>query len=114
MLTRLIPLVASAALAMSASALAEDGQRRWLAGDHHVHSIYSARYKPDSAHPERAPAPIIGEDPSHTVLQNVQMAQRFGLDWMVATDHSGPHHSALNHDKAWPDVVAARGRRCQV
>lgn len=88
---------------------AEDmGQRRWLAGDHHVHSIYSARYEADPDHPERLPTPVIGGDSSHTVLRNAEMARRFGLDWMVSTDHGGPGHSVLNHDRAWPDVVAAR------
>ncbi|KPH66703.1 phosphoesterase [Novosphingobium sp. ST904] len=86
----------------------EAAQRRWLAGDHHVHSIYSARYEADPEHPERVPEPVIGGDSSHTILQNIQMARRFGLDWMVATDHGGPGHSALNHDRAWPDVAAAR------
>lgn len=82
--------------------------RRWLAGDHHVHSIYSARYRADPAHPDRLPEPEIGGDSAHTILQNAQMARRFGLDWMVSTDHGGPGHSALNHGRAWPDLVAAR------
>lgn len=90
-------------------ACAEEARdRRWLAGDHHVHSIHSARYEADPEHPQRLPEPIIGGDSSHTILQNVQMAQRFGLEWMVSTDHGGPGHSALNHDRAWPDLVAAR------
>lgn len=82
--------------------------RRWLAGDHHVHSIYSARYSNDPATPDQPPAPIIGGDSSHTIEQNAQKARSFGLDWMVATDHGGPGHSALNSARAWPDVVAAR------
>lgn len=85
-----------------------DKERRWLAGDHHVHSIYSARYREDPAHPDRPPVPEIGGDSAHTILQNTQMARRFGLDWMVSTDHGGPGHSALNHARAWPDLVAAR------
>jgi hypothetical protein len=95
-------------LATPASAQSE-GERRWLAGDHHVHSIYSTRYRPDPAHPDRLPEPVIGGDSSHTIVQNAQMAKRFGLDWMVSTDHGGPNHSALNHARAWPDIVAARG-----
>ena len=94
-------------LAAPAAAQSEEG-RRWLAGDHHVHSIYSARYRPDPAYPDRPPVPLIGGDSAHTILQNAQMARRFGLDWMVSTDHGGPRHSALNHARAWPDVVAAR------
>lgn len=103
-------LLASAiALVQALPAYAEEAdRRRWLAGDHHVHSIYSARYEADPEHPERLPDPVIGGDSSHTIRQNAEMARRFGLDWMVATDHGGPGHSALNHDRAWPDVVAAR------
>ncbi len=86
----------------------DTSQRRWLAGDHHVHSVYSARYEPDPEHPDRVPEPIIGGDSAHTILQNVRMGRRFGLAWMVSTDHGGPHHSGLNYDRAWPDVVAAR------
>ena len=97
------------AFTLASPAAAQDGERRWLAGDHHVHSIYSARYHADPAHPDQPPAPVIGGDSSHTILQNAQTARRFGLDWMVSTDHGGPHHSALNHARAWPDVVAARG-----
>jgi hypothetical protein len=98
-----------AALGLSASAFAEPASpRRWLAGDHHVHSIYSARYDESAAAPGVAPAPIVGGDSSHTIRRNAEMARRFGLDWMVATDHGGPRHSALNYAHAWPDVVAAR------
>jgi len=104
---RLLPLAIVLAHAPLAHA-EETGKRRWLAGDHHVHSIYSARYEADSEHPERVPDPVIGGDSSHTILQNAQMARSFGLDWMVTTDHGGPRHSALNHDHAWPDVEAAR------
>jgi hypothetical protein len=82
--------------------------RHWLAGDHHVHSIYSASYPIDPATPDKPPAPVIGGDSAHTVVQNAQKARSFGLDWMVATDHGGPGHSALNYARAWPDVVAAR------
>ncbi len=102
-------LAAALALTQASPGMAQDAsQRSWLAGDHHVHSIYSARYEADPEHPDRVPEPIIGGDSAHTVLQNVRMGKSFGLDWMVSTDHGGPHHSALNHDRAWPDVVAAR------
>lgn len=102
-------LALSLLVGLSMPAAAQSGAgRRWLAGDHHVHSIYSARYREDPAHPDRAPVPEIGGDSAHTILQNARMARRFGLDWMVSTDHGGPGHSALNHARAWPDVVAAR------
>jgi len=100
------------ALALSSSAATAEAQapqaRRWLAGDHHVHSIYSAQYRADPANPDVPPTPIIGGDSSHMILENARMARRFGLDWMVSTDHGGPRHSILNHERAWPDVAAAR------
>ncbi|WP_374297560.1 hypothetical protein [Sphingomonas sp.] len=83
-------------------------ERRWLAGDHHVHSIYSAKYRDASAPGEHPPEPIIGGDSAHTILQNAEMAQRHGLDWMVSTDHGGPHHAQLAYDRAWPNVIVAR------
>lgn len=106
---RLMPVLLAclgfASLAVAAPS--RDAGRHWLAGDHHVHSTYSARYEPaDGAN--LPPAPIIGGDSAHTILRNAQMARHFGLDWMVSTDHGGPLHSRLNHDRAWPDVVAAR------
>ncbi|MHA6718869.1 CehA/McbA family metallohydrolase domain-containing protein [Sphingomonas sp. RS6] len=108
MLRASILILLSLAGLASPAAAQPDRARRWLAGDHHVHSIYSARYREDAAHPDMLPEPEIGGDGIHTILQNAQMARRFGLDWMVSTDHGGPAHSALNHDRAWPDVVAAR------
>lgn len=90
--------------AQSHGAAAE--QRRWLAGDHHVHSIYSAKY--GNADTDRPPDPILGGDSNHSVMQNARMARANGLAWMVATDHGGPHHAQLTYDRAWPDVVAAR------
>lgn len=100
--------LASLLLTLAAPATAQDGERRWLAGDHHVHSIYSARYRADPAHPDQPPRPETGGDSSHTILQNARMARRFGLSWMVSTDHGGPHHSAFYHANAWPDVAAVR------
>ncbi|MGK6320686.1 phosphoesterase [Sphingomonas sp. DT-204] len=100
-------LLAALGLAAPAAGTPRE-ERQWLAGDHHVHSVYSAKYRSDPAHPDQAPTPIIGGDSSHTILQNAQMARRHGLDWMVSTDHGGPGHSELNYARAWPDVVAAR------
>lgn len=98
--------------ALSIAAQPCDGasqRRRWLAGDHHVHSIYSARYGNDGGrHVDGPPRPILGGDSGHTIVQNARMAQQNGLDWMVSTDHGGPRHSQLAYDRAWPDVVAAR------
>jgi hypothetical protein len=99
-------LGAGAASASPADPAAEP--RRWLAGDHHVHSHYSATYPVDPAAPDRRPEPVLGGDGPHTIVQNAAAAARFGLSWMVSTDHGGPNHSQLNHDLAWPELQQAR------
>ena len=84
--------------------------RRWLAGDHHVHSRFSAKYTPDPATPDVPPRPQLGGDGDHTIIQNAEMAHRYGLAWMVSTDHGGPLHSAVNADQAYPELLQARAR----
>lgn len=79
-------------------------ERRWLAGDHHVHSEFSVEYD-TSTNP---PTPIIGGDGIYPIAQNAQNARTYGLDWMVSTDHGGPNHSKLNQDQAYPDLLASR------
>lgn len=61
----------------------------WLAGDHHTHTQYSidARYK---------------------VSHHVGAASRFGLDWIVITDHGRDAHEKVSIDKTLVDVVRAR------
>jgi hypothetical protein len=61
----------------------------YLRGDHHIHSQYS----PDGMNP---------------VSRIVQNAAKYGLDWMVVTDHGGVAHQKLAIDKITPDIVAAR------
>ena len=92
-----------------ADAGADDG-RRWLAGDHHVHSRFSARYTPDPASPEAPPVPELGGDGDHTIVENAEAARRYGLSWMVSTDHGGPLHARLNAEQAWPELLQARAR----
>ena len=82
-------------------------ERQWLAGDHHVHSEFSADYKP-GADPKAPPAPIVGGDSRNTIPTNARMAQQHGLAWMVSTDHGGPNHSQLNRDQAYPELLKAR------
>lgn len=77
---------------------------RWLAGDHHIHSRYSVGYN-DKTNP---PTPIMGADAIYPIPMNAVMARRFGLSWIVATDHGGPDHSKINHDFAYPELQEAR------
>jgi hypothetical protein len=78
-----------------------------LAGDHHVHSWFSVDEKP-SADPAQPPELIKGGDSSHPITTNAKMAAKYGLAWMVATDHGGPNHSKLNRDEAYPELVRSR------
>ena len=81
--------------------------RRWLAGDHHVHSRYSVSYtaNPDGKSP---PTPVIAGDARYPIPTNTAMGAKFGLSWMVATDHGGPNHSKVTRDLAYPELVKSR------
>ena len=61
----------------------------YFRGDHHIHTEYS----PDAMNP---------------VSRIVQNARKYGLDWMVLTDHGGVAHQKLSIDKITPDIAAAR------
>lgn len=87
---------------------AQDEPLEWLAGDHHVHSEFSAGWQKNHRDPTAAPLPVLGGDSAHTTLQNARAAQRFGLSWMVTTDHGGPRHSELNRRIAWPVLEDVR------
>lgn len=84
------------------------GGREWLAGDHHVHSEFSAVYQADPDNPEAIPTPVFGRDGRYSIQKNAEMAQSFGLTWMVSTDHGGPNHSQINHDIAYPALEKSR------
>lgn len=88
-------------------------QRRWLAGDHHVHSWFSVGVKP-AADPSQPPELIKAGDASNPITTNASMAAKHGLSWMVATDHGGPNHSKLNRDEAYPELLRARRETPQV
>jgi hypothetical protein len=79
------------------------GAKRWLAGDHHIHSRYSVGYEETDP-----PTPVVGGDGIYPIPMNAVMARRFGLSWMVATDHGGPNHSKINHDHAYPELLQSR------
>ncbi len=81
-----------------------DGEARWLAGDHHIHSRFSVGWNRDND----PPTPIIGGDAIYPIPMNALMGRRFGLSWTVATDHGGPNHSKVNLERAYPELVLSR------
>ena len=82
-------------------------KRRWLAGDHHVHSRFSVSYTP-AADGVSPPTPVIAGDARYPIPTNAAMAAKFGLSWMVSTDHGGPNHSKVNRDQAYPELLKSR------
>jgi hypothetical protein len=120
-----IPLVATALLATTAfatqainnvgkdqkaeaSALSKEEVKKngptWLAGDHHIHSEWSVGWD-NSQNP---PAPIRGGDAIYPTVKNAENAKKYGLDWMVTTDHGGPNHSKVNLEQAYPELEKSR------
>lgn len=80
------------------------GGRRWLPGDHHVHSEFSVGFD-NSTSP---PTPIIGGDAIYPLAVNAGKAREFGLSWIVSTDHGGPNHSKLDAEERYPSLLRAR------
>lgn len=107
--SRLSSVLSSLVLALACSSVptagrnADDG-RRWLAGDHHIHSRYSVGWN-DSTNP---PTPIIAGDATYPIPTNAEMARKYGLAWMVSTDHGGPNHSKINLEQAYPELRQSR------
>ncbi len=65
------------------------GGFHWLAGDHHIHTLYSS-------------------DAIYRVIDQVRHGRAYGLDWMVITDHGGVQHARIGVEKVNPDIRAAR------
>ncbi|AKT52261.1 PHP domain-containing protein [Arsenicicoccus sp. oral taxon 190] len=63
--------------------------QRWLAGDHHIHTQFSS-------------------DGKYRVIDHVQHASAYGLDWMVITDHGSDQHAKIGVDTVNPLIQAAR------
>jgi hypothetical protein len=61
----------------------------WLAGDHHIHSQYS-------------------NDAMYPVATQVERAARYGLDWLVITDHGNVPFATYSVPPLVADIVAAR------
>lgn len=83
---------------------AQGTERQWLAGDSHIHSHWS----PDYDDTKSPPTPLIGVDGRYSTPVNAYRAQRYGLSWMVTTDHGGPNHSKLNLTRAYAELKASR------
>lgn len=67
------------------------GNDRWYAGDHHIHTKYSP-------------------DAQYEVATQVANARKYGLDWLVITDHGGVAHQKFAIDQVTPDIERARAR----
>lgn len=100
------PLVLLTAIGLGCVAIgaAQDHERRWLAGDSHIHSHWSPGYD-RTVDP---PAPIKGQDAIYPTPVNARRARDFGLQWMVTTDHGGPNHSKLNLTEAYDELRQSR------
>ena len=92
--------VAGVAIVLTASA----PDREWLAGDSHIHSHWSAGF--DSS--RIPPVSLKGQDALYSTPGNAFMARRFGLRWMVTTDHGGPDHAKLNFLQAHRELKLSR------
>ncbi|MFJ2238192.1 PHP domain-containing protein [Streptomyces sp. NPDC087859] len=86
-------VLAAATPAAAAPAAGSAGRRShgllWLAGDHHIHTQYSS-------------------DGKYRVVDQVRQGARYGLDWMVITDHGSTTHAKIGVDKVNPDIKEAR------
>ena len=79
---------------------AQGTERQWLAGDSHIHSHWSPGYD----RTKNPPDPMKGQDAIYSTPTNAAMAKRFGLSWMVTTDHGGPNHSKFNLEQAYAEL----------
>lgn len=98
-----LALLLFAGLAAVAS-VAQEADREWLAGDSHIHSHWSPGYDRTTT----PPTPVLGRDALYPTPLNAQMARKFGLSWMVTTDHGGPLHAKLNLTRAYEELRQSR------
>ena len=96
----LLFVIAAAAIILSA----QTSNRRWLAGDSHVHSHWSPGYD-RSVTPPRI---LKGQDAIYSTPRNVLMAAQHGLSWMVTTDHGGPNHAKFSMTQAYAELKESR------
>jgi hypothetical protein len=101
---RLQLLIIVSAAAGWAALSAVEPERRWLAGDSHIHSHWSVGNDTTKSPPE----PLIGSDARYATPVNAHRARQHGLAWMVTTDHGGPNHSKLNLTRAYAELKVSR------
>ncbi|WP_375404779.1 phosphoesterase [uncultured Sphingomonas sp.] len=92
----------------TASDAAATAGRSWLAGDHHIHSRFSAGYEVDPADPAAPPVPQLGKDGRYPIPTNAERARFHGLRWISTTDHGGPLHAKLNYEQTYPELLRSR------
>ncbi|GAB3715591.1 PHP domain-containing protein [Mariniluteicoccus flavus] len=73
-------------------AYAEDPRLTWLVGDHHVHTQYS-------------------HDAKYLIRQQLDNAQRYGVDWLAFTEHSNFAHAEKGVFSSLKEIQAERARR---
>ncbi len=93
--------------ALSFAAAFAQGGRTWLAGDHHIHSRFSGDY-PKGAKIGDISSYVLGADGIYPIQTNAEMARKFGLAWMVATDHGAPGLSRLHEEQSYPALLKSR------
>lgn len=91
--------------AVAAAAQGSGAGRIWLAGDHHIHSEGSIGLDMSTTPPTQT----VKGDAVYAISLNAEMARRYGLQWIVATDHGGPTHAKLNMERAYPVLIRAHG-----
>lgn len=87
-------------------ASASDG-RTWLAGDHHVHSLFSGEYL-SGVKIGDVSSYTLGADGIYPIAVNAGKARQFGLSWVVATDHGGPGLSRLHYEQSYAELLKSR------
>lgn len=102
--TASLSISSQAASSATSWSMVNQPPKRWLAGDHHIHTHYSVKWD-TSVFP---PKPILGGDAKYSIPLNAQMAAHYGLDWLVVTDHGGPNRAQLALEQAYPELLASR------
>jgi hypothetical protein len=100
----LVTVTAMTATACTQQANSTEEGRQWLAGDHHIHSEFSGGWDTTT----NPPTFIKAGDAKYPISRNAENAKKYGLEWMVSTDHGGPLHSKINLEQAYPAILESR------